>query len=304
MRLRVVLLTAAVLGSGPVEAAAFEVVGHRGSRGLRPENTLAAVFEAVKVGVTTVEVDVVLTKDRHVVVRHDLRVSSVVCRGPYQRRFYKNLTLAQVRRLDCGTRRASDELARTQVAVPGSHVPTLAQIYRATPRRVRVLVDVKTNPRAPRETLPERQVARRVVKTIRGSRGARRTTVQAFDWGVLRTIGRMAPRLRLQGLASERTMYPGSPWLGGVHVRPDPFRSGLASAAQRAGFDGLSVPGAKATPKLVYSAHQRGLALLPYTIDAPEEMRELIARGVDGIITDYPDRLRQVARSAGKRIGH
>ena len=76
----------------------------------------------------------------------------------------------------------------------------------------------------------------------------RRTTVQSFDWRVLREVGRRAPRLRLQALATAVTLFPGSRWLGGVRVRSNPFVSGLPSAVQRAGFDAIAVAAAKVTP--------------------------------------------------------
>lgn len=130
----------------------------------------------------------------------------------------------------------------------------------------------------------------------------RRTTVQSFDWGMLREVRRLAPRLRLMGLANRRTAYRGSPWLGGVSLKRDPFPTGVTSAARRAGFDALDLPYTAITPELVDGAHRRGLKVLPYTVDDPDRMRELIATGVDGIISDYPDRLRQTARRAGRRI--
>lgn len=279
------------------DAGAFEIVGHRGARGLRPENTLAAFQAGVAAGATTVEADVTLTRDRQVVVHHDQRVSGTVCSGPYQNRFFKNLTLAQVRRLDCGKRNVADRLAATQVPVPGSHIPTLGQVYRAV--GVRVMVEPKTDPYARRESFPAREVARRVVATIRHARGVRRTTIQSFDWRVLREVGRLEPRLRLQALAEDETVYRGSAWLGGVRIKPHPFRSGLSSAVQRAGFDAVALPLSRVTPMIVGSAHQRGLSVLSYTIDSPSNMLKLIGLGLDGIISDYPDRLVGQVRAAG-----
>ena len=279
-----------VLALTATTADAFDVIGHRGARGLRPDNTLSGFIHAADLGATAVEVDVTLTKDLHVIARHDLRVGN--CTGGYANRYWKNLRLEQVRRLDCGAARIPG-----QMPVPGSHVPLLSQVYRAVP--LDVVVEVKRNAERPRETFDRETIARRVVKTIRQARGVRRTTVQSFDWGLLREIGRRAPQLRLQGLANDLTMHRGSRWLGGIKVRRRPFDSGLASAADRAGLDALALPMRRATDKQIFSAHQRGLAVTAYTIDAPSKMDALIARGVDGIITDHPDRLvRAVARTS------
>ena len=272
-------------------APAFDVIGHRGARGLAPENTLAGFIQGARVGATVVEADVTLTRDEQVIVRHDARVSHTVCRGPNQGRLYRWLTLAQVKRLDCGTRRAHDGLARTQTAVPGAHVPTLDQVYRAVPPGVRLLVEPKTDPTHPRETFPASRVARRVVAVIRAAHGLRRTTVQSFDWRVLRDVGRLAPGLRLQALASEHNAYPDSPWLAGFVVGDRPFDGAVVDTVRRAGFNALAVPARLATQPLVDLAHDRRLALLAYTVDRPETMLALIRLGLDGLVSDYPDRL-------------
>lgn len=266
------------LTAAATDARAFEVIGHRGAGGLGPENTIIGFRAGVQAGATTVEADVTMTRDLQMIVRHDLRVS--VCQGPYQHRFFKNLTLRQVRRLDCGA---------------GAHVPTLDQVYRAVPG-ARLLVEAKIDPYEPRDTYAPAVVARHLVDAIRAAHGLRRTTVQSFDWRVLREVARRAPRLRLQALASDLTLFPGSRWLGGVRVRSQPFRSGLASAVQRAGFDALAVPSSKVTPTLVGAAHGRRLAIVAFTVDRPDRMEQLIAAGVDGIITNYPDRLSALRR--------
>jgi glycerophosphoryl diester phosphodiesterase len=264
-----------LLAVSAADAAAFDVIGHRGARGLAPENTLVGFMKGAEVGATTVEADVTLTRDRQVIVRHEMRVSRDVCRGPNQRRFFKNLTLRQVRRLDCGME-----------AAPGAHVPELGQVYRAVPKSVRVLVEPKTNPYVPRYTFPVGTVARRVVRTIRGARAVRRTTVQSFDWRMLRAIGRIEPRLRLQGLASGITVFPGTRWAGGVGAVAQ-----IPAAAQLAGLDAVALPRLNVTPELLADAHARRLRVVAFTIDDPAKMSALIGLGADGIVTDYPDRL-------------
>jgi glycerophosphoryl diester phosphodiesterase len=285
-----------VLAVLAADAQAFEVVGHRGARGLRPENTISAFQTGVHVGATTVEADVTLTRDQHVIVRHDPAVNSLLCTGPNQGYLYRDLTLRQVLKLDCGTRHADDWLARRQTPVPGSHVPTLGQVYRATPNRVRVIVEPKTDPYHPGRTFGPRRVARRVVDAIRAAHGGWRTTVQSFDWRVLLAVQRIAPRLRLQALANDETAYRGSAWLGGVRLTSAPFRYGLPTAADHAGFAALGLPLEKVSDELVYSAHHRGLKVLTYTLDARPRMEAALDLGVDGIITDFPGRLRNALR--------
>lgn len=293
----------AVLASASAQAAGFEVVGHRGTRGLRPENTIPAFKEAVRIGATAIELDVVITRDNQVVVSHERRISSLQCRGPGVGRFVKNLTVDQLRRLDCGTRGVDDTFARTEVAVPGAHIPRLEQILRLVRhRRTRVIVDLKLDPTRRRETVAAKAFAERVVATLRDARMVRRTTVQAFNWGALRRVARLEPRLRLMALANADTVYPGSPWLGGVSVKGEPFRTGLASAVQRAGFDAVSPSASEVSPELVYGAHSRGLEVVPFTVNSTEKIRSLVAMGVDGLVSDYPNRLRRTVRGAGVAI--
>lgn len=269
-------------------ADALQLIGHRGARGLAPENTLPGFMTALHIGVSAIETDVVATRDGHLVLRHDRRVNPALCRGGYAHRFWKNLTLAQVKRLRCGG---------------GAHVPTLDQLFRlGRPTTVRFLVEVKRDPTAPRETIGPRAYARKLVAAIRRQHVRRRTTVQSFDWRVLREVARIAPGIRLQALASPVTVFPGSRWLGGVRVRQDPFTGGIASAVARAGFDAMALPQASITPTVVTTAHRRGLKVVAYTVDAPATMRRLIDAGVDGLISDYPDRLRAAAAGTGRSL--
>ena len=105
-RVAVALAALAVLGAGAETAAArsFDLEGHRGTRGLRPENTLAAFGKAMEIGVTTLELDTGVTKDGVVVVSHERRISSLECQGPHVGKLIHELTYAQIQKLDCGTR--------------------------------------------------------------------------------------------------------------------------------------------------------------------------------------------------------
>lgn len=287
---------AVALAATAVPASAFEVIGHRGAGGLRPENTIPAFQYGLQVGATAVEADVGVTRDRRVVVSHETRISGLHCSGPEVGHFVKNLTLGQLRDLDCGSR----TILSTQRPVPGAHIPTLGQLLRVVrPTAGRTFVDVKHDPTHPRESVSRQAFARAVVHVLRRQRMRRRATAQSFDWGVLRAIGRLDHRIRLVALASPRTIHRGSSWLGGVRLRGGPFGRGLASAAKRAGFDGLCLPYRKATPVLIGAIHGRGMRACAYTVDAPERMATLIGRGVDGIVSNYPGRLLEVARGAG-----
>src|SRR6478672_12377057 len=97
-------LSAVTAVAEAASAHAFDLEGHRGTRGLRPENTLAAFGKALQIGVTTLELDTGVTKDGVVLVSHERRISSLECQGPYVGKLIHELTYAQVQQLDCGTR--------------------------------------------------------------------------------------------------------------------------------------------------------------------------------------------------------
>src|SRR3954454_12703401 len=119
-------------------AATFDLEAHRGGRGLRPENTLASFGHALQLGVRTLELDTGVTRDGVVVVSHERRMSSLECQCEYVGQLIHDLTLAQIKTLDCGTRHpadpATDPFVGTQHAVPGTRMPTLAEVFQLVNR--------------------------------------------------------------------------------------------------------------------------------------------------------------------------
>lgn len=300
----------------PSAAHPFDAEGHRGARGLRPENTLPAFDEALRTGVTTLEMDTAITKDGRVVVTHELVVTPQLCQDiapafpgdpafPYVGKNIRDLTLAEVKTLDCGTRRPADpvkdEFVRTQQPVPGTRVPTLDEVYALAEQRcvtsVRFDVETKIDPTRSAQTPGPEEFTDRVTDVIRRHRAVHRTTLQSFDWRTLWIAEDRVPQLRRSALFDASTAELGkpgpSPWLAGADA--DDFRGDLAAAARAAVRAQLLAPDASlVTPQLVTSSHARGMGVLPWTPEDPAQMHRLIDTGVDGIITDYPDRLRQV----------
>ena len=134
-RVLVVAGSLSLLAAPSALAAAFDLESHRGGRGLRPENTLASFGHSLQLGVTTLELDTGVTKDGVVVVSHERRISSLECAGPHVGKLVKDLTLKQIKQLDCGTRRpdvpSTDPFVGTQESVPGTKMPTLAEVFAA-----------------------------------------------------------------------------------------------------------------------------------------------------------------------------
>jgi len=303
----------------PVTAVAarksFDLQAHRGGIALRPESTLAAFGNALRLGVSTLELDVQITKDGAAVVTHDRKVDARKCGPEFAGRFVKDLTLAEVRTMDCG--RTLPQFPG-QVAIPGSRMPLLSEVfglvrtYRAT--GVKLNVETKVEAGAPQETAPREQFVRVVAGEVRKAGLLRQVTIQSFDWGALQLMRRVEPRLPIVALTNRdflQTGQPGaSPWLGGIDI--DDFGGDPIAAVRSFGADAFSpVYGwpkagggydAYVTRDMVRRAHRHGIEVVPWTVDDPAVMADLIRLGVDGLITDYPDVLRRVMDTYGLRL--
>ncbi len=295
----------------------LDVQGHRGARGLLPENTLAGFEHALELGVTTLELDLGLSRDGVVVVTHDPRVDPGVCLdaegqvlgAPGPR--ILDLDLAEIQRLDCGSlnpdpKRFPEPPRRN---LPGARIPTLAEVFelvaRRGDRRVRFNVEPKVEPGSADTPAPARFVDR-VIDVIERHGVGERVTLQCFDWHVLRLAKARIPTLRTAALlGAPDTLDPA--WQDGLALEDHGSVLRLLIAA-RAFVDDFSPHWSHLVPGRGYlgapvSAYQRaGFGVLPWTVNDAPTMERLIELGVDGIITDRPDLLLEVARQRGVRV--
>ncbi|GAA3049949.1 Glycerophosphoryl diester phosphodiesterase [Actinokineospora globicatena] len=306
----------------------FDLQAHRGGLGLRVESSLSSFGNALRLGVSTLELDVQITEDDQAVVTHDRRVDGRKCRDtapatpgdaefPYVGKYVNTLTLAQVRTLDCG----STPLAGfpRQELTPGSRVPLLREVFALVKRYgaddVRFNIETKVEAGAPQETAPREKFVQITAREIETAGVSRRVSVQSFDWGALIRMRQVAPRLPVVALTNYdflQTGQPGkSPWLGGLDIDDfggDPVKAiktfGATAFSPVHGFpQGGSVndPGYRpyVTAELVGHAHRNGIKVIPWTVDDVPTMAKLIDDGVDGLITDYPDLLRGLLAKRG-----
>ena len=308
----------------------IDIQAHRGGIGLTTENTLQAFATALELGVTTLELDIQITEDQFAVVTHDRQVSDLKCDDtepafpgdpefPYVGKFIKDLTLEQVWTLDCG--QPLPDFPDQQV-VEGARIPLLSEVlalvncYKAN--QVWLNIETKVEAGAPHETAPREQFVQITAQDVRKAGLLNRVTIQSFDFGALIRMGEVEPRLPLVALDNRDFLQVGqtgaSPWLGGYDI--DDFGGSVVKLAAFIGADALSpvhghpqngkvtdpdyVP--YTTPELVAEAHAAGLAVIPWTIDDPATMASLLDAGVDGIITNYPDRLRDVLAERGYKL--
>ena len=312
------VVSAALLLAVAGAASAFDLQGHRGARGLAPENTLAAFRTALDIGVTTLETDLAVTRDGVLALSHDPRLNPDVARDANGRWLaqpgppIRSLTSEELRRYDVGRLNPASRYAQqfpAQRAVDGERMPTIAELFalvrnRRTPAGtpVRLNLETKITPTSGVEVIDPAGFVRLLVTVVQGARLAGRVTVQSFDWRTLVEVRRVAPDIETSCLTIEsqdmntvRADASGaSPWHAGLRLAEHGSVPRLAKAA---GCGTWSPLWRNLTPALVAEAHALGLKVLPWTVNETSDMAALIEARVDGIITDYPDRLRELMRS-------
>ncbi len=222
----------------------------------------------------------------------------------------RGLSLAELKRYDVGRIDPDSKYARQfpqQVPADGQRIPTLAELYAMAGPTVRFNIEIKTDPTRPDLTLPPERFAEIAIAAIRTAGAADRTTLQSFDWRGLIAARRLAPEIATaclsiesNGMDTVRSKGNGpSPWLGGL----DPAAHGgsVPRLARAAGCAVWSPFWRNVSAEAVREAHAAGLKVVPWTVNAPEEMARLVDLGVDGLITDYPDRANTVLAAKGRR---
>ena len=297
-------------------AAAFDLQGHRGARGLAPENTLAAFRTALDLGVTTLETDLAVTKDDVLVISHDPLLNPDLVRGPDGKWIdagppIRSLTVAELKRYDIGRLNPAAKYAQQfpeQKPVDGERFPTLAEFFAAAGPDVRFNIEIKTDPTKPDLTVDPNRFAQLAVDAIRLGKAGRRSTIQSFDWRGLIEARRLAPEIATGCLSIEsnnmdtvgRASGQPSPWLAGLDLAAQ--GGSLPLLAKQAGCAVWSPFWRNVTAENVKEAQALGLKVVPWTVNNSSEMTRLIDIGVDGLITDYPDRALPVLAAKGLKI--
>ncbi|HET9632019.1 MAG TPA: glycerophosphodiester phosphodiesterase family protein [Terrabacter sp.] len=278
---------------GPWASGRFDVEGHRGAKGLVVENTLASFAAAFDAGATGVELDVRLTADGQVVVWHDavLLPEKCLATGPdVVGARLEELTLEQLRTVDVG----SQTLAGypDQRPSPGARISTLDEVLAHGRERapdVWWTIELKVDPLHEGESAGRRQLLEGVLAGVHEAGVERQCFVHSFDWTVLELSAQLAPDVARSALVEpSRTWVPGSPFTGSVQV--DGSHDDVCAGAAAVGAQVISPQHVLVDAAFVERAHGLGLAVLPWTVNDPERMSELLAAGVDGLVSDYPDR--------------
>jgi glycerophosphoryl diester phosphodiesterase len=269
-------------GSAPRVDPRLLNVGHRGASGHAPEHTIASYDLALAMGADYIEQDLQLTKDGVLVALHDPTLDRTA-RGPAGNctGLVIEKTLAQIRTCDVGAwfNAAFPQYARVEYV--GLRIPTLEEVFQRYGHRASYYIETKNPDEAP--GMEERLVALLDRYALRGSAARRdQVLIQSFSPASLRKLHALAPELPLVQLA---------PDLGSAAIRAQ-----LDTVAQYA--VGIGPSKASVDRELVDAAHARCLDVHPYTINETAEMERYLALGVDGMFTNFPDRLEAVRRAS------
>ena len=264
----------------------IDVQGHRGARGYLPENTLPGFALARDVGVTTLELDVGVTADGVVVVHHDRRLNPDIARGPDGQwvtapsRPIHSLTWKELQGFDVGRLRPKSEYAARfprQEPLDGTRIARLVDLFALVKdSEVRFNIEPKMDAEALDETLAAEPFARALIAAVRQAGVERRTTIQAFHWPVLAVVEREAAELPTVYCTEGRQSDPQKVHAAGGRIWSPDFRD--------------------LTDLTIATARQLGLRITVWTVNELADIQRMLAAGVDGIASDYPDRVLQALR--------
>jgi glycerophosphoryl diester phosphodiesterase len=271
------------------------IIGHRGARGLFPENTQEGFAAALALGIDALELDVALTADGVVVVVHDPALNPNLTRdanGAWLEPptpLLRSLRAAQLLAYDVGRLRpgtAYTALYPDQAPRDGARIPTLDAVLRLN-RSAQFIIELKTFPGEPGRSASGPELAEAVIAIADAAGVTPQITVEGFDWRGPRHLRRIRPDVRLAWLTRAETVRGAATWWDGP--TPADFGGSVPRAVAAEGGPVWAPDHNDLTDALVQEAHALGLQVMPWTVNAPADMRRLIEWGVDGLVTDRPD---------------
>jgi glycerophosphoryl diester phosphodiesterase len=262
----------------------FDLQGHRGARGLFPENSIEGFLAAVDLMVNTIELDVVISKDLQVVVSHEPWISSVICWGLDDKpvaagkglNIYK-MNYSDISNYNCGSQPHPDFPLQAKLS---TFKPLLSEVVQEVESNVAALelpavkynIEIKSTAEGDDIFHPKpAEFCRIVLEEIEGLGIIDRSIIQSFDVRALQEVKKVAPRVPVALLVSETEGFEKD--LENLGFTPEIYSPNFRLVTER----------------LVNSCHQNGIQIIPWTVNEEEDMVELLELGVDGLITDYPD---------------
>lgn len=271
----------------------IDIQGHRGARGLMPENTIPAFLEALKLGVTTLELDLAVTKDNELVVSHEPYFSATYCLDSTGNEISKDkqksfkiyqMSYEEVKAFDCGTKPHGDfpEQQKFKVKKPLlKDVVEAVNVFLETAegKTVKYNMEIKSAPWGDGIFHPSvEEFSDLVYNFIQENMDPNYVNVQCFDFRVLQYFNKKYPEIELSAL------------VGGNHV--------VDETLEELGFvpDIYSCSYMNLTEEVVKDIQSKNMKVIPWTINETKDLERIIGYKVDGIITDYPDRAMKLVK--------
>lgn len=267
----------------------FDWQGHRGCRGLMPENSIPAFTHALAFSqVTTLELDLAVSKDNQLIVSHEPWFNPAICTLPSGDSIRKDeaekyliyqMNAADIRAFDCGSK---GNMRFPEQQKMNTYKPLLRDVVKAAQAirpDIRWNIEIKSNPawdglRHP----PVAEFVALVVAELDALGISKTSTVQSFDVRTLQELHRQAPQLQIAFLIENMDGFESN--MARLNFQPDIYSPYYLL---------INKP-------LVRKCHAKNMKLVPWTVNDVKSMRRLIRLGVDGIITDYPDKIEAVGR--------
>lgn len=293
-RILFLLLGGCILGNNSDAQQKTDVQAHRGGMGLMPENTIPAMLNAVKLGARTLELDCIITADNKVVVSHDAYMSAEFMRKPDGSDITKeeqkklalfSMTYDSIKKYDAGSKPHPRFPQQQKMAV---HRPLLADLIDSVEAYVKLHhlkpvyynMETKSSPEGDGIYNPVPAVfVPRVMDIIKKKKIANRVTIQSFDIRTLQVLHKLYPKQTTALLIGNKKSFA-----------DNIAELGFVPAIYSPNF-------ALVTAELIKEAHDKKVQVLPWTVDDEADLQRMLSLGVDGIITNYPDRLIKIAGS-------
>jgi glycerophosphoryl diester phosphodiesterase len=272
----------------------FDIQGHRGARGLMPENTIPAFLSALDSGVNTIEMDVAVTKDGQLILSHEPWMSADICLDPsgksidqkseMRHNLYK-MTYEQIKQWDCGSKGNTDFPQQARVAVAK---PLLSDVIVAVENHIKNFsryevdysIEIKSMPEGDNKFHPKPEVFSDLVYNLVDQYlPLERIVIQSFDFRVLQYWHEKYPEVRLAALVeNKKSVTENLNDLGFIPSIYSPYFKLISKED-------------------ITELHSRKVRVIPWTVNEPGDMLSLKGMNVDGFITDYPDRAARFRRT-------
>ena len=287
------------------------LIGHRGARGLMPENTLEGFEYTLDLDVRALEFDVLISKDNVPVITHDYQLAAAITRNKSGEWLTNHcpkvneLTLSELKQFDVGGLDQHSVYGKNyphQKFLSGVRIPKLSELLdlvcSQTSKNIYLLLEIKPTP-----SQNIANVVRKIVAEISEKKLFHCTVLHSFDWDLLKECQRVAPEIACSFLSE----LPGND--------DEPFDENFEDHTPDFSSFDVSIPKAIAnlngqmwcpnfkdvTEELVQEAHDLGLVVCTWTVNETEDLENMVNAGVDGIITDYPSRAQKVLINRGLR---